>query len=149
MRNEVHIQNLPTYQKLMMKGNSQSEKLLLRGEIETWGIPFKGTVIKSYLEIIKRILSRKIGSVKTQGCKLGVEPTTPALHFTADPELPGLPHFAPLNFELVRLPWSCSGWESACQCRGHGFKPWSRGIPHAAEQLGPCATTAEPGLWSL
>ena len=30
-----------------------------------------------------------------------------------------------------------SGWESACQCRGHGFEPWSRKIPHAAEQLGP------------
>ena len=31
--------------------------------------------------------------------------------------------------------------ESACQCRGHGFKPWSGKIPHAAEQLSPCATT--------
>ena len=27
--------------------------------------------------------------------------------------------------------------ESACQCRGHGFEPWSGNIPHAAEQLGP------------
>ena len=35
------------------------------------------------------------------------------------------------------LPWWCSGWESACQCRGHGFEPWSGKIPHAAEQLGP------------
>ena len=34
--------------------------------------------------------------------------------------------------------------ESACQCRGHGFEPWSRKIPHAAEQLSPCATTTEP-----
>ena len=42
------------------------------------------------------------------------------------------------------LPWWRSGWESACQCRGHGFKPWSGRIPHAAEQLGPWATTAEP-----
>ena len=24
---------------------------------------------------------------------------------------------------------------SACQCRGHGFDPWSRKIPHAMEQL--------------
>ena len=23
--------------------------------------------------------------------------------------------------------------ESACQCRGHGFEPWSGKIPHAAE----------------
>ena len=42
------------------------------------------------------------------------------------------------------LPWWCSGWESACQCRGHGFEPWSGRIPHTAEQLSPCATTTEP-----
>ena len=42
------------------------------------------------------------------------------------------------------LPWWCSGWGSACQCRGHGFGPWSGGIPHAAERLGPWATIAEP-----
>ena len=35
------------------------------------------------------------------------------------------------------LPWWHSGWESACQCRGHGFEPWSGKIPHATEQLGP------------
>ena len=34
--------------------------------------------------------------------------------------------------------------ESACQCRGHGFDPWSEKIPHASGQLSPCATTAEP-----
>ena len=34
--------------------------------------------------------------------------------------------------------------KSACQCRGHGFEPWSGKIPHAAEQLGPWATAAEP-----
>ena len=27
--------------------------------------------------------------------------------------------------------------ESACQCRGHGFEPWSGKIPHATERLGP------------
>ena len=42
------------------------------------------------------------------------------------------------------LPWWHSGWESACQCRGHGFEPWSGKIPHAAEQLGLWATTTEP-----
>ena len=42
------------------------------------------------------------------------------------------------------LPRWRSGWESACQCRGHGFKPWSGKIPHATEQLGPWATTTEP-----
>ena len=47
---------------------------------------------------------------------------------------------------MVGLPWCHSGWEAACQCRGHGFDPWSGKILHAAEQLGPCATTAEPVL---
>ena len=42
------------------------------------------------------------------------------------------------------LPWWCSGWESAYQCRGHGFEAWSGRIPHAAEQLGPWATITEP-----
>ena len=42
------------------------------------------------------------------------------------------------------LPWWRSAWDSACQCRGHGFEPWSGKIPHAAEQLGPWATIAEP-----
>ena len=42
------------------------------------------------------------------------------------------------------LPWWRSGWESACQCRGHGFEPWSGRIPHATEQLGPWATVTEP-----
>ena len=42
------------------------------------------------------------------------------------------------------LPWWRSGWESACQCRGHGSEPWSGKIPHAAEQLGPWATITEP-----
>ena len=42
------------------------------------------------------------------------------------------------------LRWWHSGWESACQWRGHGFEPWSGKIPHSEEQLGPCATTTEP-----
>ena len=49
-----------------------------------------------------------------------------------------------LKNEGLGLPWWRSGWESACQCRGHGFEPWSGKIPHAAEQLGPWATIAEP-----
>ena len=44
------------------------------------------------------------------------------------------------------LPWWHSGEESACQRRGQGFEPWSGKIPHAAEQLSPCATTTEPEL---
>ena len=47
------------------------------------------------------------------------------------------------------LPWWHNGEEFSCQCRGHGFEPWSGKIPHAAEQLSPCATTTEPVLYSL
>ena len=47
---------------------------------------------------------------------------------------------------LHGLPWWHSGQESACQCRGHRFNPWSGKIPHATEQLSPCATTTEPVL---
>ena len=35
---------------------------------------------------------------------------------------------------LVGLPWWLSGKEPACQFRGRRFHPWSRKIPHAAEQ---------------
>ena len=43
------------------------------------------------------------------------------------------------------LPWGRGGWESACQCRGRGFEPWSGRIPHAAEQLGLCTTILSLG----
>ena len=43
------------------------------------------------------------------------------------------------------LPWWSSGYESACQCRGHGFDPWSRRIPHAEGQLGLHSTTLSLG----
>ena len=33
------------------------------------------------------------------------------------------------------LPWQSSGWESPLQCRGYGFDPWSRMIPHATGHL--------------
>ena len=49
-----------------------------------------------------------------------------------------------IKIERTGLPWWRSGWESACQCRAHGFEPWSGKIPHAAEQLGPWATVTEP-----
>ena len=42
------------------------------------------------------------------------------------------------------LPWQLSGKESACQFKRQRFNPWSRKIPHAAEQLSLCATTSEP-----
>ena len=45
---------------------------------------------------------------------------------------------------LSGLPWWLSGKESTCQCKSHGFNPWSRMIPHASEQLSQWATTTEP-----
>ena len=92
----------------------------------------------------------------------GLEPVSPALaggFLTTVP--PGKPRngrfylppsytffffWSDLCFKIQQqgLPWWRSGWESACQCRGHGFEPWSGKIPHAAEQLGLWATTTEP-----
>ena len=46
------------------------------------------------------------------------------------------------------LPWWLSGKESTCQCRRHGFDPWSGKIPHAVEQLSQRTTTIEPVLQS-
>ena len=40
-------------------------------------------------------------------------------------------------------PWWTSGKESTCQCREHGFNPWSGKIPHALGQLNPSARTTE------
>ena len=47
------------------------------------------------------------------------------------------------NAPISDFPWWHSGWESACQCRGHGLGPWPGSIPHATEQRGPRATTTE------
>ena len=44
---------------------------------------------------------------------------------------------------LFAMKWWRSGKESACQCRRHGFNPWSRKIPHASKQLCPCTTATE------
>ena len=52
--------------------------------------------------------------------------------------------FSQIKTFYLGLPQWHSGWESACQCKGHRFEPWSGKIPHAAEQLGPWATTTEP-----
>ena len=45
---------------------------------------------------------------------------------------------------VVWLPWWLSGKESTCQCRRHGFDPWSGKIPYAAEQQSPCTVTVKP-----
>ena len=49
-----------------------------------------------------------------------------------------------LKYKMEGLPWRRSGWDSACQCGGHGFEPWSGRSPRAAERLGPWATITEP-----
>ena len=48
-----------------------------------------------------------------------------------------------LESRLPGLLWWLSGKESHCQCRRHRFDPWPGKIPHAAEQLCLCTTTAE------
>ena len=47
---------------------------------------------------------------------------------------------------ILGLPWWLSGKEFTCQCRRHGFDPWSGKIPHAARQLSPGTTVTEPVL---
>ena len=58
-----------------------------------------------------------------------------------------------LNVELKKkksqgLSWWPSGEESICPFRRHELDAWLGKIPHAAEQLSPCATTIEPGFQS-
>ena len=52
-------------------------------------------------------------------------------------------HFVNLRIGMG-LPWWSSGKESAWQCRGQGFNPWSGKIPHTSGQLSLCVTTTEP-----
>ena len=56
---------------------------------------------------------------------------------------------------LTEPSWWLSGKESTCQCRRHGFNPWSRNIPQAMEQqtcatqpLRLCSRAQEPQLWA-
>ena len=56
--------------------------------------------------------------------------------FTAEP-LGKLLHLSTLHQKpwVMGLSWWSSGWESACQCRGHRCDPWSGKFPHATEEL--------------
>ena len=47
---------------------------------------------------------------------------------------------------IHRHPWWRSGQESACQCRGQGFNPWSGKIPCAMGQLSSGTAATEPTL---
>ena len=44
------------------------------------------------------------------------------------------------------LPWWLSGKQFACQCRKHGFNPWSGKIPHISGLLSLCSRAQEPQL---
>ena len=57
-----------------------------------------------------------------------------------------------ISFSLWRrneTVWWYSGYKSAYRRRGLRFDSGSGKIPHAVEQLNPCATTIEPALQSL
>ena len=57
--------------------------------------------------------------------------------------------FQGVKHKLARPPCWSSGREPACQCRRHGFDPWSRRIFYFSGQLNPCTTTAKgPTLYS-
>ena len=49
-----------------------------------------------------------------------------------------------LHTFILGLPRWLNGKESTCQCRRHGFNPWSQKIPHGEKQLSPCDITTEP-----
>ena len=51
-----------------------------------------------------------------------------------------------LERALPGLLWWLNGKECTYQRRRHGFDPWSGKLPHAVQQLSPCATTPEPAL---
>ena len=94
------------------------------------------------------------------------------LHYSGSPEVSlalGLFHegykayckklgLLPIAADVIKkseLPWQHSGQESSWQRRGHGFGPWSRTIPRAAEPLSPWpqvlsagSATGKPGFLS-
>ena len=51
---------------------------------------------------------------------------------------------SPLRVSLARdFPAGTVDKNPLAKCRGLGFDPWSGKIPHALEQLSPCATSTE------
>ncbi|XP_067567805.1 fatty acid-binding protein 9-like [Pseudorca crassidens] len=60
--------------------------------------------------------------------------TKPRITISADRNKVNIKTESSFRNTEIGLPWWCSGWESACRCRGHGFVPWSGKIPHAAER---------------
>ena len=87
----------------------------------------------------------KRNSLNTQNCKL-YQHENSALGRHRGKYLPG--KVLDLKCNVLGLPWWLSDKEPSCQCRRHGFDPWSGKIPHVTEQLSPSATTIEPVLKS-
>ena len=58
-------------------------------------------------------------------------------------EEPGVLQSIRLQESDTGLPWWPSGKEPTCQCRRHGFDPWSGTVPHAAEQLSQCTIATQ------
>ena len=71
------------------------------------------------------------------------------LGYSSPPRQAGLSVGSHLRKKAQGLPWWLSGKEAICQCRRHGFDPWSgKKIPCAREQLSPSTMTTEPVLAS-
>lgn len=51
--------------------------------------------------------------------------------------------FIILELLFIGLPGDSVAGNPLCQCRRHGFNPWSGRIRHAREQLSPCARIIE------
>ena len=115
--------------------------------------------IPSTVIVIKRSKQRipRVTAMPCQGTEdsLNKEGRKWSLRTEPDPLL--ISTWTPFETETIfsknfqELPWWSSGLESALQCRGYQFNPWSRKIPHAVGQLSPCTTTTEPvcyNYWS-
>ena len=48
--------------------------------------------------------------------------------------------------QFWRPPWWCNGEAPTCQCRGHGFGPWSCRSHVQQSQVSLCNPTTEPEL---
>ena len=85
---------------------------------------------KKLLELINEF-------IKVAECKINIQKSVAFLYTKlSEREIKKTISFI-IASKIIGLPWWRSGWESACQCRGRGFEPWSGRIPHAAERLGP------------
>ena len=124
------------------KDTGWGTRLLIRDDLVKIRKTLVGLLKRGYQDRV----SRSMASVQGQ-CYLYRPPDCNCQEGRDLPSFPQYPRaYKRANTQniLGGLPWWRSGWESACQCRGHGFKARSGKIPHAMKQLGPWATTTEP-----